>query len=492
MSELSNYIKTSEKLFSIIFALFIGVIFDKIILGKPFGISYIILIALSITFFLWSMRRTIKLKANFGWLLLIPINMLAFNFAFYTNPVLHTLNILMITILMVTSSILISNCNVKWDKLEFIREILYKIIITPFKNIESPFKILVDASNIKNNKGISSTQKQVMLGILISLPLLLLIISLLVSADMVFSYYMVNITNIFANLNANQMIFETIIIVVVALYLFCYVWDFRKSEKEEIRQAAIIKWEPITIITILLMLNVLYTLFTIIQFSYLYKWVGGSLPAGFTFAEYARRGFFELVAVTIVNFIILISCFSFMKKENRKLSVIANSMLTLLILFTINMLWSAHSRLYLYEITYGLTYLRVFVHLFMLLLFVLCLIALVSIWYNKLPFIKTVIVVSIISYTLVNYINIDGFIAKNNMKNEKLDIEYLITLSDEVIPYLIEIENNAELNQKDKDLVKDNLQQRDERLNSHNNWYEFNFSSNNGRKLLKSSRNVVK
>jgi len=220
--------------------------------------------------------------------------------------------------------------------------------------------------------------------------------------------------------------------------------------------------------------------------------VGGSLPTGFTFAECARRGFFELAAVTIVNFIILISCFSFMKKENRKLSVIANSMLTLLILFTINMLWSAHSRLYLYEITYGLTYLRVFVHLFMLLLFVLCLIALVSIWYNKLPFIKTVIVVSIISYTLVNYINIDGFIAKNNINNEKLNIEYLITLSDEVIPYLIEIENNAELNQKDKDLVKDNLQQRDERLNSHNNWYEFNFSSNNGRKLLKSSRNVVK
>ena len=110
MSELSNDIKTSEKLFSIIFALFIGIFFDKTILGKPFGISYFILIALSVSFFLWSMRKTIKLKANFGWFLLIPINMLAFNFVFYTNPVLHALNILMITILMVTSCTFNAKC----------------------------------------------------------------------------------------------------------------------------------------------------------------------------------------------------------------------------------------------------------------------------------------------------------------------------------------------------------------------------------------------
>ena len=78
----------------------------------------------------------------------------------------------------------------------------------------------------------------------------------------------------------------------------------------------------------------------------------------------------------------------------------------------------------------------------------------------------------------------------NDIKtSEKL---YLIKLSDDAIPYLIEIENNTDLDQKDKDYIKNNLQQREERLSSHNNWYEFNFSTNNGKKLLKSSRNVVK
>jgi len=478
-------IKTSEKLFSIFFALFIGVVFDKIIMGKTFGISYYIFIFLSMCFFLWSIRKSIKPEVNFGWLILIPINLLAFNFAVYTNPVLQVLNFLIVPLLMVISSILISNKTIRWDKLTFIEDILTKSIINPLKNIGAPFKILVEASVSKNKKGMSPVQKQVMLGLLISVPLLVVIMSLLISADMVFSYYVSNISKVFDNLNPNQMIFEAIVIFIISLYLFCYVWSFRKNEKEEQRKVVEgISWQSVTIITILTMLNILYTLFTIVQFSYLYKWVDGGLPAGFTFSEYARRGFFELVAVTFVNFMILIGCFVFMKKENKKLSTIANGMLTLLILFTINMLWSAHSRMSLYEITYGLTYLRVFVHIFMALLFILCLIALVNIWYRKIPFIKVVIAVSIICYTLVNYINIDGYIAKENISNKKLDVEYLITLSDEVVPYLIDIQKNTEISEMDKALIKSNLLKRKGQLDNDDKWYEFNFSRNNAKKLL--------
>ncbi|MBC8060397.1 MAG: DUF4173 domain-containing protein [Clostridiaceae bacterium] len=484
--ENTNDIKTSEKLLSIIFALCIGIVFDKFIKEKALGVSYYIFIFLSVSFFLWSLRKTIKPEVNFGWLLLIPINLLAFNFAFYTNSIFQVLNFLLIPLLMVTSSILISNRTIVWDKITFIQELVIKALIDPLKNIGSPFKILIEASVKKNKKGMSPIQKQILLGLLISLPLLFIIMLLLISADMVFSYYVGNISKIFDSPNLDQIISDTLVIATIAIYLFCYVWAFRKSEKKEQRQVVESgSWQSVTIITILTMLNILYTLFTIIQFSYLYNGVDGGLPAGFTFAEYARRGFFELVAVTFVNFMILVGCFTFMKKENRKLGAIANVMLTLLILFTINMLWSAHSRLSLYELTYGLTYLRVFVHIFMALLSVLCLIALVNIWYRRIPFIKVVIAVSIICYTLVNYINIDRFIIKENIANKKLDISYLIRLSDEVVPYLIDLQKNTEISDTDKILIKENLLQRKTKINRQDKWYEFNFSRNNARKLLK-------
>lgn len=53
-------------------------------------------------------------------------------------------------------------------------------------------------------------------------------------------------------------------------------------------------------------LNIIYAIFCFIQISYLFTKM--TLPEGFTYAEYARQGFFELMIVTFINFaIILIS-----------------------------------------------------------------------------------------------------------------------------------------------------------------------------------------
>ena len=153
-----------------------------------------------------------------------------------------------------------------------------------------------------------------------------------------------------------------------------------------------------------------------IQFSYLYGGDNIALPANFTYAEYARKGFFELAAVTFINFIIVLSCLKYIKKDNKRLLKIANLLLTVLVAFTLNMLFSANFKLTLYEAAFGYTFLRVSVHLFMLLLFILCLVVAAGIWYRKIPIVKSIIVITIIMYTIINYLNIDGFIARKNIE----------------------------------------------------------------------------
>jgi hypothetical protein len=481
--------KTKEGLYCLLFSLLIGGAFDRLFFDKTFGISYFIFIGLCIGFFLWSVRSRISLGKSFGWFLLVPIALLSFSFAVHTNAIFYLLNFLSVPLLMVVSSILIVNPSYKWDKANFIVEVLKKAVVNVLKNIGQPFKILKASIKVDRYEKMKQGKKQVFNGILISLPLLVVIIMLLSSADMVFGYYFGNLTMVFKNINIDEFVPHSIIIFVITFYLFGYVWGFKGEEKATENKFSIpaISWEPVTIITVLVVLNIIYLLFTIIQFSYLYGGGNITLPANFTYSEYARKGFFELAAVTFINFIIVISCQKHIKKDNIKILKVANLLLTVLVTFTLNMLFSANFKLTLYENTFGYTFLRVSVHLFMLLLFILCLVVAVGIWYRKIPIVKSIIIITISMYTVINYINIDGFIARKNIERYYetgiLDVDYLTSLSDEVVPYLLELKDNSDSNIKV--VINDNLKYRKEMLNNQNSWTEFNFSKNRVRKLIK-------
>lgn len=481
--------KTNEGLYCIFFSLLLGVVFDRLFIDKAFGISYFIFISLCILFFLWSIKDRLNFQKSLGWLLLIPIGLLSLSFTIYTNEILLALNILITLILMIASSILIDNPNLQWNKITFIFEMLRKGIANVIESLPMPFRIIKKSIGERSKVEIKESKKQIIFGLLISLPLLLVIIMLLSSADMVFSYYFKNITEIFNNIDLGEFPAHAIVVLLIAFYLFGYVWSFRSKSEVEAKALNIgtLNWEAITIITVLVVLNTVYLIFTIIQFSYLYGGGSMTLPASFTYAEYARKGFFELAAVTFINFIIVLSCIRFLKRDNKKLVTIVNTLFTALILFTLNMLYSANFKLTLYENSFGYTYLRVFVHLFMLLLFILSIIVLIGIWYRKVPVMKSIIVITIIMYTVINYLNIDAFIARKNIERYRatgsLDAIYLTSLSFEAVPYMLELRDVDDNNIRGT--IEKNLKHRKEVLDRQNSWSEFNFSKNKVRKLLK-------
>ncbi|MFL0246035.1 DUF4153 domain-containing protein [Candidatus Clostridium stratigraminis] len=486
--EKSMEVYAKEGLYYIIFSLILGIVFDRLFYSSGIGISHFIFLALCISFFIWSVRKNIKIEKNLGWFLLIPISLLSFSYTFYTNVAFMLLNLVIIPFLMVASSILIQNPKLKWDKFSFVFYMIKKGFINVLGSLGSPFVIIRKLIIRKEKSQDKAIRSQILIGLVISVPLLIIILGLLNNADMVFSYYLNNITTIFDNINLNNVLPHLILIIIIAFYLFGYMWGFKKEDKdyEKIINLEKIGVEALIIITVLVVLNMLYLLFTIIQFSYLYGGGNMALPAGFTYAEYARRGFFELAAVTFINFIIVLCCLKYMKRENRKLVTGGNSLFSLLILFTLNMLYSANFKLSLYESSYGYTYLRVFVHLFMLLLFILSIILLIGIWYRKLSIVKSIIITTITMYTVINYINIDAFIAKKNIERYnntgKVDISYLTSLSYEAVPYLIQLRNAEDPNIRtaiDKKL--DNMKAeilRQKHLN------EFNISRSRAEKLL--------
>ncbi|HWQ89676.1 MAG TPA: DUF4173 domain-containing protein, partial [Desulfitobacteriaceae bacterium] len=224
-----------------------------------------------------------------------------------------------------------------------------------------------------------------------------------------------------------------------------------------------------------------------IQFSYLFGSLQYGLPQDFTYAEYARKGFSELIAVTLINLLILLGNMNLVKLSGSRADKAVQLLNTFLVIGTVIMLLSAHFRMSLYEEAYGLTYLRVLTHAFMGYLLVLFAATLYKIWIPKLSLLKSFIVISLLAYTLLNYLNIDSLIAKNNIaryqQGNPIDILYLTTLSYEAVPQLVDfMQNTSERELAEK--LENGLTSKKEALEKAIPWQSFNLSRDRARKTL--------
>ena len=237
-------------------------------------------------------------------------------------------------------------------------------------------------------------------------------------------------------------------------------------------------WNHITVITVMLLVNAVYLMFVIIQFAYLFGGVRLDLPADFTYSGYARRGFFELIAVTVINFGILMFCLGFTRMDGGRGSGFLRTLYSLLVGNTLVMLISAYYRMLLYEEAYGFTYLRVLTQSFMIFLLVLFGIMLFRIWRDGISLAKPFIVTAVAAFVIINYVNIDVIIAKNNVdryyKTNKIDVAYLSTLSYDAVPEIAKL-----VDAKDGKVageVADLVKRKKEEASKNKAWQSFNIS----------------
>ena len=167
--------------------------------------------------------------------------------------------------------------------------------------------------------------------------------------------------------------------------------------------------EPVLAITVTGLLSVIYVLFSGIQIWGLF--LGKlQLPAGYTYAEYAREGFFQLLAVSILNLVIVLVCMSFFKE-----SKVLKGVLTVMSLCTFVMIASSAMRMLLYIWYYDLTFLRILVLWALALLAVLFLGVLASIYRESFPLFRYSMVVVTVLYLALSFSHPDFIIAYVNV-----------------------------------------------------------------------------
>lgn len=273
----------------------------------------------------------------------------------------------------------------------------------------------------------------VLIGLAISVPLLIIICALLLSADAVFR----NLADyLFSDLL--KMISPGSIFLIIFLTCFGLCASFgilaelvKKHFKEEMPETRVL--EPVIAITFTSILTVIYLVFSVIQIMYLF--IGNmTLPKGYTYAQYAREGFFQLLFVCLINLILVLICTGRFK-ENIVLKVI----LTIICGCTMIMIASSTLRMKLYIDEYALTFLRVFV-LVSLLVISLCLIGIViHIYQKQFPLFSYMLVCVSICYILFSFAKPDYWIATYNVTHSPYathSYEYLYQLSPDAAPVL--------------------------------------------------------
>lgn len=257
-----------------------------------------------------------------------------------------------------------------------------------------------------------------LLGVVVAIPLFCVVIRLLTGADENFGIMLEQLTNHIRER------FDTwginLLLAVPAgayLYALCYGSAHRRKtdriKTEEVRRfcekCAVVP--RISVYTVLAGICLLYVLFIWLQGGYYLDAMRGVLPEGFTYSGYARKGFFELVNISILNVCIILASRLLCRKGGKLLMRIGTVAISVLTLFLIG---TALTKMFLYIQAYGLTPLRVIPSVFMGFLAVVFFL-IIAAQFKEIRVVPVVVCVFAFGYAVFSASNLDGRIAEYNL-----------------------------------------------------------------------------
>lgn len=190
----------------------------------------------------------------------------------------------------------------------------------------------------------------------------------------------------------------------------------------------------------------LYVLFFISQWSYYVSAFTRVLPDGMTYAQYAREGFFQLFAVSLINALLLGALHLFLRTPASGKHILRRIYSAILSLFTLILIATALSKMILYIGSYGLTQKRVYASVLMLLLAVIFLCVLLRQLLRRFPAAAVTVIAGAVLFALLSLSNPDSLIASYNVDAylrkdlAMVDIDALEDLGDSAIPAMTKLE----------------------------------------------------
>ena len=302
-------------------------------------------------------------------------------------------------------------------------EILKSSVADPMSHFDKEFSAL--GSSLKDTNS-GKNIKSVLIGIIFAVPLTIVVAALLASADAGIEKMFRSVFDSFNTQNIMSTVGKLIFTIPAAGYLFGLLYsqthkDKTKQLTEEYCENSIKNARKIPNAAMYVAVTpicLLYVLFFISQINYFFSAFRGILPEEYDYSQYARRGFFELFAIELINaaVIFFINFFSQKTGEEKpaalKVYTLAISVFTLLITAT------AISKMAMYISNCGLTQLRVYTTWFMVLTAIMFIYIIIRQFKRDFSVIRPAAATFILMFGLLCFSRPDAFIARYNFENK--------------------------------------------------------------------------
>jgi hypothetical protein len=282
-------------------------------------------------------------------------------------------------------------------------------------------------------------------GLLFALPIIICFGSLLAAGDLVFKERLNDILGL-EDLVAN--IFRGILILVYAYLLAgILMHSALKSRDENIlnnNRQLIKPFLGFTESTVIFgSVSVLFLLFVIVQFQYFFGGETNIGVSGYTYSQYARRGFNELVTVAFFSLVLILGLSSLTLRENEIQKRTYSILSVILVALVVVILASAYQRISLAIDWHGFSRLRLYPRFFLIWLgLLLAVVATLEFLRKERHFAFAAVLASIGFVVTLILVNVDAATVQHNvprtLQGKNLNVAHMASLSTDSIPALAE------------------------------------------------------
>ncbi len=285
-------------------------------------------------------------------------------------------------------------------------------------------------------------------GLLIALPVVAIFAALLSSADAIFNQQLNHLIELFRLQDLPEYIFRCVYILFgayaiagVLLHAATQSQDEKLLGEDKPLVAPFLGFTEAGIV--LGSVFILFLSFVIIQFQYFFGGHANIRIDGYTYSEYAVRGFGELVTVAFFTLLMLLGLSGVTRRESEGQRRAFSGLGVGLVALVLVMLVSAYQRLGLYEAAYGFSRLRTYTHVVLIWIGLLLIATIVlEIMRRDRAFAFAAVIAALGFAVSLSLLNVDAFIVKQNIQRDggkvALDSQYFLNLSDDAVPALVD------------------------------------------------------
>jgi len=431
----------------------LGWIFDFLFWKKPAGINFFLYVILCLAAGIYLLQADGHRLARRSGLVLIPILFLSSMTFIRQEPMSVFLAVSMTGFLMGVFAL--TYLSGQWTRFGLIDHIFGYLTLLG-SVIARPLGF---ASQVRRDQLALSERRAapiwpILRGFVIALPVVTIFASLLASSDPIFANRFEAFVELFNLENLPEYIFRLVYILVFAYAIAgIFLHAAQKSGEVAEQKTHFAPFLGFTESTIVLgSVVVLFTVFVVFQFQYFFGGQVNIYLDGYTYSEYARKGFGELVAVAFFSLLLILGLGAITRRETETQRRTFSSLGIVLVGLVTVMLVSAFQRLVLYETAYGFSRLRTYTHVFMIWLALLLVVVVALEFTRQERAVGLSMVLAALGFAIsLNLLNVDAFIVNQNIQRElrgeaeknltlsdrvELDTQYFLDLSDDAVPAL--------------------------------------------------------